>query len=151
VKEMNWLVKQFSELDTLTFYKLAKARIDIFVVEQNCPYPELDEVDAQVDTRHIYSLDEHGEVIAYARCYQKADKTVAIGRVIITEPNRGKGFAFALMQESINTCKQIWPNFKVQLSAQTHLTEFYRKLGFEAISKSYLEDGIPHTDMQLKQ
>jgi ElaA protein len=148
---MNWLIKQFSELDTLTFYKLVKARIDIFVVEQNCPYPELDDIDAQKDTRHIYSLDQQGEVIAYARCYQKSQQIVAIGRVIITESNRGKGFAFALMQESINACKQIWPNSSVQLSAQTHLTDFYRQLGFEPISESYLEDGIPHTDMQLKQ
>jgi len=148
---MKWYVKKFSELDTLTFFKLAKARIDIFVVEQECAYPELDDVDVLNDTRHIYCLDSEGEVVAYSRCYLKVSQVTAIGRVIITEPNRGKGLAAVLMKESLNVCKHLWPDSKVQLSAQTHLTPFYERLGFKAISDSYLEDGIPHTDMELAQ
>ena len=148
---MKWFVKKFSELDTLTFFKLAKARIDIFVVEQECAYPELDDVDILKGTRHIYCLDNEGEVVAYSRCYQKPLQVTAIGRVIITEPNRGKGLASALMKESLHVCTNVWPDCKVQLSAQTHLTPFYTRLGFKAISDSYLEDGIPHTDMELAQ
>ena len=148
---MKWYVKKFSELDSLTFFKLAKARIDIFVVEQECAYPELDDVDILEETRHIYCLDNEGEVVAYSRCYQKPLQVTAIGRVIITEPNRGKGLASALMKESLHVCMNVWPDSKVQLSAQTHLTPFYARLGFNAISDSYLEDGIPHTDMELAQ
>lgn len=148
---MKWYVKKFSELDTLTFFKLAKARVDIFVVEQECAYPELDDVDILEDTRHIYCLDSDGEVVAYSRSYQKTSQVTAIGRVIITEQNRGKGLASALMKESLNVCANVWPDCKVQLSAQTHLTLFYERLGFKAISDSYLEDGIPHTDMELAQ
>ncbi|GMM85212.1 GNAT family N-acetyltransferase [Pseudoalteromonas sp. MTN2-4] len=148
---MKWYVKKFSELDTLTFFKLAKARVDIFVVEQECAYPELDDVDILEEARHIYCLNGDGEVVAYSRCYLKASQVTAIGRVIITEPNRGKGLASKLMNESLNVCKSLWPDCKVQLSAQTHLTLFYGKLGFKAISDSYLEDGIPHTDMELAQ
>ena len=148
---MKWYVKKFSELDALTFFKLAKARIDIFVVEQECAYPELDDVDILEETRHIYCLDNEGEVVAYSRCYQKSIQVTAIGRVIITEPNRGKGLASALMKESLHVCANLWPDCKVQLSAQTHLTPFYTRLGFKVISDSYLEDGIPHTDMELAQ
>jgi ElaA protein len=148
---MKCYVKKFFELDTLTFFKLAKARIDIFVVEQECAYPELDDVDIQEDTRHIYCLNGDGLVVAYSRCYLKASQVTAIGRVIITEPNRGKGLASNLMNESLNVCRHLWPDCKVQLSAQTHLTPFYERLGFKAISDSYLEDGIPHTDMDLTQ
>ncbi|ALO41846.1 GNAT family N-acetyltransferase [Pseudoalteromonas phenolica] len=148
---MNWYTKKFSELDTLTFYKLAKARVDIFVVEQACAYPELDDVDILEETQHIYCLDNDGEVVAYSRCYLKASKVTAIGRVIITEQNRGKGLASVLMKESLNVCAKLWPECKVQLSAQTHLAPFYQRLGFKPISDSYLEDGIPHTDMELAQ
>lgn len=148
---MNWYTRQFSELDTLTFYKLAKARVDIFVVEQKCAYPELDDIDILKETRHIYCLDDKRNIIAYARCYLKSARVAAIGRVITTEPNRGKGLASALMKESLNVCANVWPECEVQLSAQTHLTPFYARLGFKAISDSYLEDGIPHTDMQLVQ
>ncbi|MFY8299403.1 GNAT family N-acetyltransferase [Pseudoalteromonas sp. SS15] len=148
---MKCYVKKFSDLDTLTFFKLAKARVDIFVVEQECAYPELDDVDILEETRHIYYLDSDGEVVAYSRCYQKTSQVTAIGRVIITEPNRGKGLASKLMKESLSVCKNLWPDYKVQLSAQTHLTPFYESLGFKAISDTYLEDGIPHTDMELTQ
>ena len=143
--------KHFSELDVITFFKIAKARVDIFVVEQNCAYPELDEVDQDVNTRHIYALDDEGQIAMYARCYPKGSDCIAIGRVIVSQSHRGKGYAILLMQECLANCDAVWPDKNIELSAQTHLISFYESLGFEQTSDSYLEDGIPHTDMKLNK
>ena len=146
---MNWNVKTFSELDAITFFKIAKARIDIFVVEQMCPYPELDDIDIKDTTQHIFSLNEHEELMMYARCYPNEFDGVSIGRVIVTERFRGNGHGNLLMKMCLDVCEKTWQGTKIRVSAQSHLQKFYMELGFKVISEVYLEDDIPHIDMEL--
>lgn len=147
---MNLITKSFSELTTKELFLIAKGRVDVFVVEQACAYPELDNVDCNNTTEHLYWLtDEH--LGAYARCYLKGDKYSAIGRVLISKEYRGNGFAHELVTQAIERCFQLWPNREIYIGAQTYLLDFYQALGFTAIKQPYLEDGIEHQDMILKR
>ncbi|MBQ4861916.1 GNAT family N-acetyltransferase [Pseudoalteromonas sp. MMG013] len=146
---MQWHIKRFSELDTITLFQIMKARVDVFVVEQACPYPELDDIDHHLDTYHIYAQQD-GVITAYARTYRKGIRTCAIGRVLVHEKHRGVGLASQLMSRTIELASTYKEAIDIFLSAQTQLLSFYQGLGFHAIGKSYLEDGIAHQDMVLK-
>lgn len=142
-------VKSFQQLSVDELYDLLKLRVDVFVVEQTCPYPELDNVDRHNTTSHIgIVVDER--LAAYARIYQKDGSTLAIGRVVVAAFARGQGIAHQLMQIALELCKQDMACNMVVLSAQVYLKAFYAALGFEEVGEEYLEDGIPHQDMQLK-
>ncbi|MCF6434752.1 GNAT family N-acetyltransferase [Pseudoalteromonas sp. MMG022] len=145
---MNWQISTFSQLDTDTLFSLLKARVDIFVVEQQCAYPELDEIDRQSDTFHVMAY-EQGELCAYARVYRKSASECAIGRVLVMPSARGKGLAAPLMQTAIEVCDTHFKGNDVVLSAQTYLLKFYQSTGFVIEGEEYLEDGIPHQDMRL--
>ncbi|PAJ75583.1 hypothetical protein CJF42_04485 [Pseudoalteromonas sp. NBT06-2] len=141
--------KSFAQLTTTELYQILKLRVDIFVVEQECAYPELDNLDMNVDTRHIMFY-EGEELIAYARCLAPKvvfDTNPAIGRVLVSQKGRGRGLAQELMFESIRESESFWPNKNIKLSAQTYLLDFYKNLGFSPIGEAYLEDGIEHQDM----
>ncbi|MDK1289317.1 GNAT family N-acetyltransferase [Pseudoalteromonas umbrosa] len=142
--------KSFYELSHDELFLVFKLRVDIFVVEQQCPYPEIDEIDRVSSTQHILLCDD-AEVKAYARCYLKCNGAAAIGRVLISPASRGDGIAYALMQKSIETCQSHYPDKKIEISAQTYLQAFYQKLGFKSVGAAYLEDGIEHIDMQYTQ
>ncbi|MCQ8877319.1 GNAT family N-acetyltransferase [Pseudoalteromonas shioyasakiensis] len=146
---MDLLVKPFSALTTSEFYTIVKGRIDVFVVEQACPYPELDDVDCNSATQHLYWFTEE-QLGAYARCYIKNEQYSAIGRVLISKTQRGNGFAQKLVEQAIAVCVEQWPSKDVYIGAQTYLLDFYRSFGFSAIATPYLEDGIEHQDMILK-
>ena len=145
-----WQIKTFKQLSLDELYDALKLRIDVFVVEQTCYYPDLDNLDRHPETRHIFLYDEQGEMIAYARvlaqgvCYQTYP---AIGRVIIAEQARGKGVAHQLIQKSLTVCSEFFPNQNIKISAQEHLEAFYHSHGFNKCSEMYLEDGIPHISM----
>ncbi|WP_168926921.1 GNAT family N-acetyltransferase [Shewanella donghaensis] len=151
LNSIQWKLLSFNELSLDELYELLKLRVDVFVVEQNCPYPELDDKDRLPLTKHLLGVTEQGEIIAYTRIlaagvsYDEA----SIGRVIVAEKGRGNGVAHDLMMRSINVVKESWPTQNIQIGAQQHLSDFYQQQGFTQSSEMYLEDGIPHIDMLL--
>ncbi|WP_105255334.1 GNAT family N-acetyltransferase [Pseudoalteromonas sp. T1lg75] len=142
-----WRHKHFNELSLDELFTLMRARVDVFVVEQNCPYPELDDADIAADTLHLMGYQD-GQLCAYARCISKGEN-LAIGRVLCVDRWRGQGVAKELMNEALSLCHSHFPGRTVVLSAQTYLLDFYRGFGFETQGERYLEDGIEHQDMQL--
>ncbi|MDM9628154.1 GNAT family N-acetyltransferase [Rhizobium sp. S152] len=138
--------RRLDDLSAVELYALLKMRVDVFVVEQNCPYPELDGKDA--DALHLRLLQD-GDLIAAARIFAPADQDAPakIGRVVVSPDHRGKRLGEAVMREAISVCEERYPQAPIYLSAQSHLSRFYGSFGFETTSEEYLEDGIPHVDM----
>ncbi|PMG80027.1 GNAT family N-acetyltransferase [Shewanella sp. 10N.286.51.B7] len=151
IDSMQWKLVHFNQLSLDELYEALKLRVDVFVVEQNCPYPELDNKDRLAETLHLLGINQQGELIAYTRILAAGVSypQASIGRVIIAEQGRGKGIAHALMQRSIDVVKTQWPQTSIQIGAQQHLSDFYQQQGFTVNSEMYLEDGIPHIDMLL--
>lgn len=145
---MSFKCAHFDALDTRTLFTIMRGRVDVFVVEQACPYPELDEVDINASTQHLYSVTDNS-LLAYARCYEKNEQYSAIGRVLVSKSERGKGLATELVNTAIACCKKQWPERQIYIGAQTYLLAFYRSFGFTEVGEQYLEDGIPHQDMVL--
>lgn len=145
---MDWQIKRFDELTKIQLYTIIKERINIFVVEQNCPYPELDNLDQQC--YHLFS-ETNGEIKAYCRILPKELKydEVSIGRVIVKEPYRRKGLATELLSKAIEFINNELIETEIKIQAQDHLQGFYGSFGFQPISNVYLEDGIPHVDMKI--
>ena len=143
---MDITVKPFEELTKEELYELLSARTKIFVVEQNCPYQEVDFKDQKA--LHVLGA-EKGKLIAYARIFNAGDdmKEASIGRVLVTKENRKRGLAYAIMEASINAVKTSFNTKIMAVSAQQYLEKFYNGLGFKQIGEPYLEDGIPHIKM----
>jgi ElaA protein len=136
-------MEAFSAVD---LYAMLKLRVDVFVVEQECPYPELDGNDAEC--LHLRLLAD-GELIACARLWRPTPEYhPRIGRVAVSPKDRGKRLGEALMREAIEACERLYPGEPIAISAQSHLQAFYGALGFAATSAEYVEDGIPHVDME---
>ncbi|MDR2207088.1 MAG: GNAT family N-acetyltransferase [Flavobacteriaceae bacterium] len=147
---MNWKVKNFDELHVDELYEIIKARIDVFVVEQNEPYHDLDDDDQTAI--HLWAEDEKGNVLAYCRifdCGIKYDET-CIGRVLTTQQARGKNIGRQLMKYALEIIENRFRTSAVRISAQDYLLKFYKEFGFEDTGKKYLEDHIPHTEMLRK-
>lgn len=145
---MSWMIKTYEQLTKDELYSILKERLTIFVVEQNCPYPELDDLDQ--GSYHLF-FEVEGEIRAYCRILPKGlkYKETSIGRVIVKEAYRGEGLANRLMKRAINFVQDELNEKKIQIQAQDHLRNFYGSFGFAPISETYLEDGIPHVDMLL--
>ncbi|MFW5873689.1 MAG: GNAT family N-acetyltransferase [Bacillota bacterium] len=143
---MNWSIKPFAELGKEELYEILKLRVDVFVVEQECPYPELDGKDKKA--YHLIGT-ENEEIIAYSRLFLPGDyfEEAAIGRVIVKEEYRDKDIGTEMLKRSIEFLIEEKGAKDIKLSAQNHLKSFYGKQGFEPVSEVYLEDGIPHIDM----
>ena len=139
-------IKSFSELTTDELYALLRLRVAVFVVEQNCPYQELDGRDR--DALHVYLEDETG-ILAYLRVLDRgvAAEHVALGRVIAVR--RGCGLGARVLSEGIRVARERFRADKIYLEAQCYAQGFYEKQGFRAISEPFLEDGIPHVKMLL--
>lgn len=137
-------VRRMEAFSAVELYALMKLRVDVFVVEQTCAYPELDGADE--DAFHVRLLID-GSTAAYARLVQPAGAPPRIGRVLVAPAHRGKGLGEAIMREAIRACENHFPGTPIALSAQSHLERFYRSLGFSPTSAEYVEDGIPHIDM----
>ena len=148
---MRWENVAFAELALERLYELLRLRVDVFVVEQACAYPELDGRDLLPETRHLLGLDEEGRIVAYARILAPGVSypDASIGRVLVAETARGGGVAHQLMQNAIAVARAHWPDANIQIGAQEYLADFYRRQGFLQMSEVYLEDGIPHMDMLL--
>jgi len=133
---------RFAELTPFEIYALCRLRVDVFVVEQECPYPELDGRDTEPTTVHVW-LESDGQVAATIRVLDDG-ATRAIGRVATAAAFRGRGLAARLMTEGIALCD----GFPVTLGAQAHLEDWYEKFGFRRSGPGYVEDGIPHVPMR---
>lgn len=135
------------ELSPRDLYDMLKLRVDVFVVEQKCPYPELDGKD--LDALHLRLLSG-GNLVGSARIRKpaKTDPAARIGRVVVAPEHRGKKLGDRLMVEAIAQCERLYPESPIKLSAQSQLLRFYESFGFVPVSEEYLEDGIPHVDMQ---
>ncbi|KPF58031.1 acyltransferase [Rhizobium sp. AAP116] len=141
-------VRRLDEFSAADLYDMLKLRVDVFVVEQHCPYPELDGNDK--DCLHLRLLDGE-DLLACARLWRpSAEHHPRIGRVAVSPDHRGKRLGEALMREAISEVEKRHPGKPIEISAQSHLQKFYGSLGFEVISEEYLEDGIPHVDMLRK-
>lgn len=139
-------IKKFSELSNQELYKIIEARINIFVVEQNCPYTECDNKDQQ--SYHLY-YQEQGEIAAYLRLIPAgiSYKEASIGRVLVKKDFRRNKLGTKLMKKSLDYAKNELNINKIRISAQEYVLDFYNNLGFKLVSDRYLEDGIPHFEM----
>ena len=149
---MLWKCLPFESLTPGLLYKILQARVDIFVVEQKCAYPELDNKDLHPQTLHLIAV-ENDKVIAYARLLPPnlSYPSVSIGRVLTVSGYRGKGLGYELLEKALSHCEHTWPGADIEIGAQEHLQQFYERLGFTCTSTMYLEDGIPHLDMKLRK
>ena len=148
MNSIDFISKKFKQLSKEELYQILQLRAEVFVVEQNCPYQDLDDLD--FDSLHLCGY-LHKELVAYSRLIKPGLKYpgTSIGRVITKSIVRNRGAGKALMNESINECRKHWREENIFISAQERLKSFYRDLGFEINSDSYLEDGIPHIEMKL--
>jgi ElaA protein len=132
----------FDELDPRTAYLLWQLRESVFVVEQHCPYPELDGRDLEPATRHVWA-EQDGRPVAYLRVLDDGD-AVRIGRVLVAEPHRGSGLAARLMATALD----LVGDRPSTLDAQAYLAGFYQRLGYRQTGEEFLDDGIPHVPMR---
>lgn len=146
---IQWLSLPFNKLSNNQLFDLLKLRVDVFVVEQNCAYPELDEKDRHPDTQHLMGFVDD-KLVACARLLPAglSYDSVSIGRIATSETYRGNGAGKTLVEKAIKHCEQIWPQCSIEIGAQEYLIRFYQKFGFQPTSAVYLEDGIPHLDMK---
>ncbi|MGH9249976.1 MAG: GNAT family N-acetyltransferase [Acidimicrobiales bacterium] len=134
----------FADLDTATLYAVLRLRVDVFVVEQHCAYPELDGRDTEPGALHVWLADESAGPVGYLRILADPDGVARIGRVAVARSARGAGLARRLMQAAL---QQVGDRPCV-LDAQAGLVGFYAEFGFVVTGPEYLEDGIPHVPMR---
>ncbi len=146
---MEWKLKAFDEMSIDELYNILRERVDVFVVEQQCAYREIDNFDQS--SYHLYAC-EGEEIAAYARILPAgtAYQELSIGRVLVKESYRGRGFATELMTKALDFIREELKGESVRLQAQEYLLHFYSSFGFEKISGVYLDEGIPHADMLLE-
>lgn len=144
---MQAVVKKFCELTAEELYEILRVRAEVFVVEQNCAYQDLDGVD--LDAYHVFLKDE-GKIVAYLRVVDKGKRLdeVSIGRVISLRRRQGVGGK--LMRLGLRVAKEKFGADIVKVGAQVYAKPFYESVGFTQISDEYMEDGIPHIYMSCK-
>ena len=150
---MEWQLKKFKQLDVDELYELLKLRVDVFVVEQNCPYPETDEKDRHPDALHLSGRNsDNGKCTAYLRILPPgvSFKEASVGRVVVAKENRKEGISSIMVKKAIKIIENTWPENNIKIGAQVYLKQFYESHGFKSASNEYLEDGIPHIDMLRK-
>ncbi len=143
---MKLFIKKFDELSLNELYDILKLRIDVFVVEQKCPYPEADDRDQKA--LHIF-LKDGNTIQAYLRVLDRGVESeyVSIGRVVTA--TRNKGLGIRILNEGIRAAQEVYRADKIYLEAQTYAIPFYEKAGFRVISEKFVMDGIPHVKMLL--
>lgn len=147
--KMKWFCKTFQELSLNEFHQILRLRIDVFVVEQNCAYHELDGKDEKA--YHLFACDENcnNKLVAYSRIFNIGAyyNEAAFGRVVVDPSYRDRKLGYELVKRSIVFIEDEFNTSTVKISAQTYLNKFYESFGFKQIDSAYLEDGIPHIDM----
>ena len=143
---MQTVVKTYNELTVDELYEILKLRSIVFVVEQNCVYQDIDDIDKR--SYHIYMKEkDKPEIKVYLRVFEKDKDTAQIGRVVTEKDSRRKGYASQLIEKGIEISKNEMKKTKVYLEGQVYAAKLYEKLGFKIISDEFLEDGIPHYKM----
>ncbi len=139
-------IKKFDDLTTKELYEILRARAEVFVVEQNCVYQDVDNKD--YESLHIF-YETEGKIDAYLRAYKKSndENTIQFGRVLTVQ--RGTGLGGEILRGAIKEIQNNSCVKKICLEAQTYATGFYEKEGFKVCSDEFLEDGIPHVEMEL--
>ena len=146
---LNWVLLPFSQLTNQQLYEMLRLRVDVFVVEQTCPYPELDGKDTIEGVQHLLGY-QGDQLVACARLLPSglSFECVSIGRVATKLGARKQGLGHQLLQQALTHCKRLWPEQSIEIGAQEHLVAFYAQHGFEVSSDVYLEDGILHVNMR---
>lgn len=146
---MKFEFKHFSELTNEELYGIMQLRAEVFVVEQNCVYNDLDGHDKEAT--HQF-LRKDGVVLACSRLLKPGSRfsDYSIGRVVVKESERGTGLGIQMMEEAKDFMLKEWNAEKIKISAQKYLQKFYEELGFVVITEEYMEDGIPHFGMLLE-
>ena len=146
---MEFIIKSFEELDIHELYQILQLRSEVFVVEQDCVYQDLDFKDQK--SLHVLGFKED-KIIAYTRIFKPGDyfTEASIGRVVVKDSERKYGYGHDLMKASIEAVKNHFNTSEITISAQVYLTKFYNSHGFNKVSDEYLEDGIPHIEMLRK-
>jgi ElaA protein len=143
----NWKIKPFQALSLSELYSILQLRSEVFVVEQNCVYQDID----GKDEKALHVLGEFdGKIVAYARLFKPNDyfEKSSIGRVIVDQDFRDKKLGRFLMREAIEAIRNHFGETQITISAQLYLKNFYESLGFIQTSEMYLEDDIPHIEMK---
>ena len=155
---IEWKLLSFSALSKERLYQLLRLRQEVFVVEQRCQYLDLDGVDLEPSTQHLFALDQAqdpDEPVAYLRIYsapsarpqKHAQEVFRIGRVLVTERKRGLGIGRQMVQEAIAACTRIDPTRDLELSAQCYLSRFYQDFQFYSFGEPFDDAGIEHISM----
>jgi ElaA protein len=134
-----------ADIDVGTLYRILQLRVDVFVVEQECAYPELDGRDIDPSTVLLWA-ERDGAVIGTLRILSEPGGAARVGRVVTAKDARGAGVAHALMTRAL----ELVDGREVELHAQSHLAGWYARYGFEVSGPDYVEDGIPHTPMRRR-
>lgn len=139
-------IKTFKELTTIELYNLLQLRSEVFVVEQDCVYQDVDGKDQKA--LHILGFKDDS-LVAYTRIFKPGDylDKASIGRVVVKDSERQHKYGYTIMEASIQAIKARFNRTTIKLSAQTYLKKFYNNLGFKDVGEEYLEDGIPHIEM----
>lgn len=147
MEKISWKTKVFKDLTVDEYFEILHLRVAVFVVEQDCPYQEVDEKDRQ--SFHLFGRAVNGEIIAVTRILPKGVSydEISIGRVALKKEFRGKGIADELMTESLLFIENNMAKEPIRISAQTYLLNYYKKHGFRQVGTGYLEDNIPHIEM----
>lgn len=138
--------KTFQELTTVQLYQILQLRSEVFVVEQNCVYQDIDGKDDKA--LHVLGY-KNKKLVAYTRIFKPGFyfNQASIGRVVVQVNERKHQYGYAIMKTSIDAIKNTYNETTIKISAQTYLKKFYTNLGFQEIGDGYLEDGIPHINM----
>lgn len=143
---LNIKVKSFSELSKKELYNLLQLRTEVFVVEQDCVYQDIDGKDEK--SLHVLGF-KNDKIIAYTRIFKPNDyfEFASIGRVVVAKNERQHKYGYIIMNASVDAIKNHFKETKIKISAQQHLEKFYNNLGFKKVGEWYLEDDIPHIAM----
>ena len=143
---MEFIIKSFKELDIHELYQILQLRSEVFVVEQDCVYQDLDFKDQK--SLHILGV-KNDKIVAYTRIFKPGDyfKNSSIGRVVVAASERKYGYGHTLMKASIKAVEENFKTSTITISAQKHLKKFYKSHQFKQVGEEYLEDGIPHIKM----
>lgn len=143
---MRWITKSYQELIKEELYSVLRLRAEVFVVEQDCPYQDLDNKDQFA--LHLFAIDED-EVVVYLRIFKAGDyfQEISIGRVVVKPIHRSTGLGHQAMVKAIDYIEEHNTQKAIRISAQTYLKKFYESHGFKQVGEGYLEDGLPHIGM----
>ena len=139
------IIKSFEELNKAELYQIIQLRIAVFIVEQDCPYPDLDDMDQ--DAQHLW-IEDAGEIVCYLRVNPAESRfsEPSLGRIVTKKSHRNRGLAEMLINRAIDlVCEK--ESRAIRISAQCYLEKYYEKFGFIKASEEYLEDDIPHIEM----